>query len=522
MAITARDVLDTGSENEIVLEILSYSAGTNTISEDHVMKANEARVCENWSAISIGGMERSKGFNLIASGSGTTASDLGHFHFQDSTGASEVLGIIHGNLVKSSSPSISTITAGVFTAGTLSHAVEGEDESWITNVTDNLRRYTIAGGLTTPSDQPSSARDRIYRHKNRLVAEGGGVRVFGSRVGAGNWTAADAWSLANDAWNIDLPNNTKGCAPGFPSGNLITVFDKFQTYILGGFPATAYEPVPNSRGCVAPYSIAIGEEGVYFLSDFPTLGIFVWDGTKFIDITTEQDFISDINLSGRIFGSYRDKKYSLFYNELGSGVSYPNKWRVFNAKFGRWSDRPVASGFSDNFGYPVILGKQNNELYTWSSRKGIIYELETEDDSDNGEDTAASYKTKDFTSRDFVLPFSGRNLPIDEALIKITKVTITYFGTVGTIALKWDADRGKRTGTLTFDLTASGAKLNTEFTVNTSSIVSSSSLRDKKITKSVANNAVGRTFSFEVSNSGSSTRPKIKKIKVHAIILSDD
>lgn len=522
MAITARGILDTGAENEIILEILSYSSGINTISEDHVMQANEARVVENWEVISVGGMQRAAGFNLIASSAGATASDLGHFHYEDTTGSSAILGIVKGALVKESSPSIATITGGVFTSGTLSHAANGDDESWITNSDDNLRRYTIAGGLVTPSDQPTNARDRIYRHKNRLIAEGGGNTIYGSRAGTGNWTAANAWSLANDAWSLDLPNETKGVAVGFPNGSVISVFDKFRTYILSNFPNTAYQRVSNSRGCVAPLSIAIGEEGLYFLSDFPTLGVFLWDGTKFTDITPAQDFVEKINLSGRIFGMYRERKYHFFYNETGSGVAYPNRLKIFNAKFGHWMDRVINSDVGDTFGYPMLLDKQNNELYTWSSQNQVIFELDTTDNSDNGNDTEATYKTKDFTSRDFLSPASGRAVPLDENLVKLTKVTITYYGTVGTITLKWTADRGRATGTLTFDLTAIGDELNTTFTVNSSQIVSSASLQDKKVTKSVSNNAVGRTFNFEILNDGSSTRPKIKKLKIHGILLSDD
>lgn len=519
MAITARRLLDTGSENEVVLEILSYSGGINQISEDHVVEANEARIVENWDAVSVGGMQRANGFNLIASSAGSTASDLGHFHFEDSSGSSEILGIIGGALVKSSSPSIATITGGVFTSGTLSHATVGEDDSWITNSDDNLRRYTISGGLTTPSSTPASARERIYRHKNRLVAEGGGVRVYGSRVGTGNWTASDAWSASNDAWNIDLPNNTKGSVPGFPSGNDVAVFDKFRAYVLSNFPAVRYDPVPKSRGCVAPYSIAHGEEGVYFLSDYPTLGIFLWDGVRFTDLTIAQDFIDNIALGNRIFGVYRERRYNIFYNETGSGVSYPNRWKVFDAKFGRWMDRPI--NITDTFGYPMLLDKQNNEFYTWSSQGKVIYELETTDESDNGSNTEATYQTKDYTSRDFASK-DGRSITIDEGLFKLTKVTMTYFGTVGLITFKWIADRGRASGSVTFDLTAAGDKLNTEFTVNTSQIVSSGSLQDKAITKSLSNAAVGRSFNFQILNEGSSTKPKIKKIKVHGVLLSED
>jgi len=526
MAITNRSSLDTGQENEIILEILSYAGGENTLSEDHVMEANEARVVENWDAVSIGGMQRSKGFNLVASGAGATASDLAHFHFEDSTAAGQFLGIIGGNLVKVNGAAVTTITAGVFTSGILSHAAEGEDDSWITNSTNNLRRYTIAGGLTTPASQPSSAKERIYRHKNRLIAEGGSPRIHGSRVGVGNWVAANAWSLANDAWNIDIPNNSKGCAVGFPSGDTITVFDKFRAYLLSGFPNTRFDPLPNSRGCAAPLSIAVGDEGVYFLSDYPTLDVILWDGVKFIPITKRitDSFVEKIDLSKRVFGVYRDNSYHIFYNELNSGVSYPNRWKIFSTKANsaRWMSRIVNANLSDNMGYPALLTKQNNELYAWSSKKKVIYDLETADDSDDGNDTDANYKTKDYTSRDFLSSAGARSVPIDEALIKLTKVTITYFGTTGVLTFQWTADRGRVSGSQTFDLSAGGDLINTTFIVNTSEIVDASSISDKKITKSLSNSAVGRTFNFQLLNSGTSTRPKIKKIKVHGLLVTED
>ena len=615
MGITARQSLDTANEVEVYLELLSFSGGENTISEDHVMKANEGRTMENWEVISLGGVQRAKGFNEVATQAGTDPSDLAHFHYMDTTGSSEFLGVIAGDLVKKDGAGFATVGAAAFTSGILCHATDGEDDAWITNSTDNLKRYTIAAGVSTPHDVPSLTRERIYRHKNRLLAEGGGVRIFGSRVGHGNWNyssigavvftgsglndatsagtytgtggtntytiildatgtpdtfkwkknsgsfttgvsitgsaqaiadgvtitfaattghtlndqwvitvTADGWSLANDAWNLDLPNTTKGCAIGFPSGDIVTVFDEFRAYLLSGFPNTRFDPVSNSRGCSAPYSIAVGDEGVYFLSKYPSLGVFLWTGTEFIDLTKQNEdvFVQKIDFSKRIFGTYRNRKYYLFYCEKNSGVTYPNRLRIYNAKFGSWMNRPVNSALADNFGYPALLTKQNNELYVFSSQKEKIYDLETEDDSDEGNDTQANLKTKDFTSADFLIKGSGKQFPIDEATIKITKITMTYFGTTGVITAQWTADRGKASGSQTFDLSAGGDLLNTTFTVNTSSILSSSSIGDKKITKSVKNSAVGRTFNFQILNNGTSTRPKIKKIKIHGLVITED
>lgn len=520
---TVRGILDTGGENELILDILSYSGGENSESEDHIMQSNEARVVKNWDAISLGGMQRAKGFNRVASEAGVTDSDLGHFHFNDTTGASRVLGIFKGGLYYDNGGNITLITGGVFTANQLHHATDGNDDAWITSLTDNLRRYTIAGGLVTPSSQPSSARERIYRHKNRLVAEGGGKTVYGSRAGTGNWTAADAWSLANDAWSIDLPNPTKGCAPNFPSGDEILTFTEFEAYALYGFPNVAFRPIPSSRGCSAPYSIAHGDEGIYFVSRRPSLGVFLFNGVNFINLTqgNEENFVDKIDFDNRITGTYRDQKYYLFYNEANSGVSYQNRVRIYDAHFGRWMEREVNSDVADNFGLPILLTKQNNELYAWSSRKMRLYELETDDESDEAQDTDADYITKTFTSRDFSDASSGKQFPIDDVILKLLKVTVSYYGTTGVITMGWEADDGRASGELTFDLTASGARLNDDFVVNTSSVVSAADISDRVVTRTFKNSAVGRRFQFQFLNSGTSTRPKIKKVKIYAAALSD-
>lgn len=439
----------------------------------------------------------------------------------DESGSSRVYAIIAGDLVYKNGASFSVADAAGFTKDILSHGISAGNKAWITNSTDNLKYVTLAGALTTPADQPTNARDRIYHHKTRLFAEGGGKEVYGSKALPGNWTDADAWSLTNDAWDYTMPNYTYGAVMGFPSGHEITVFTYYQAHSLYNFPNIARRDIPNSHGCCAPYSIVKGDEGVYFLSKFPTFGIFLWNGIEWINLTENHDFIDDIDLTKRIFGIYRNRKYYFFYNESGSGVIYPNRLKIYNAKFGRWMTRPINAAVSDKFGIPELLRYDNNELYAASSKQGKLYELETTDNSDEEQNTEANYKTKDFSSRDFSLADGGGQFPIDGVRLKLIKQTITYYGTTGNLTFQWTADKGVRSGNRIITMSAEGALINVDFTVNVSKIVSSDSLSEKTKTYSFKNSAVGRRFNFQILNSATGERPKVKRIKIHAVALEE-
>ncbi len=509
---TYNEILDRKDNPELVLELLSFAGGENTIGEDQELKTNEARTIENWDSISLGGMERSKGFTEVSDGgaSYSTAPDGLFHHFEGSTVRNYV--IIGGDLAYKNGSAITQQTAGAFTSGTLCGGVSAGSSLWITNTTDNLKRATIAGGAVTPAGQPSSARERVYYHKSRLVAEGGGVTVYGSRASTGNWTAANAWSATGDAWNIDLPDLTKGCAPNFPSGNEILVFTEYQAYSLYNFPNVAFRPIESSHGCSAPFSIAQGNQGVCFISKYPTLGVYLYDRVNFINLTINEDWIEDVDLTKRCFGVYRENTYHLFYNEIGSGVSYPNVWRIYDFSFGRWMKRPINASVSDTFGYPAVLHKSSNEFYIASSQKDKLYQLEDTSNSDNTYSTEATYTTKDFTSRDF-------GLERDEVRLKLLKMTVTYYGTTGNLTFNWIADRGLATGSQTITISSTGALVNTTFTINTSSL--STPPPDKTLTQSFGNSAIGRRFNFQIRNTGTSVRPKIKKIKIVALALDE-
>ncbi|MBX4189774.1 hypothetical protein KW791_00530 [Candidatus Parcubacteria bacterium] len=522
---TNKPLLDRYDGLEIVLELLSFSGGENTISEDQATKANEARILENWDATSLGGMERTRGFNEVADGSSSYTNAADFIKQHEDSGGTQVYAIYEGDLIYKSGSAFTNDDNNAFTSGILSHGFSDElGFLWITNSTDNLKKKAVGVSIATPSSVPPDACDRVYRHKNRMVAEGSlnyPYRVYGSRAGTGNWTAADAWSLSNDAYSIDLPDHTQGCMPDFPSGNEILVFTKRNAYALSNFPNTAFRPISTpGRGCSAPYSIALGDEGVYFLSQYPTLGIFVYDGVNFNEITqfNSDVFVELIDFTKRIYGIYRDRKYYLIYNELGSGASYPNCMRIFDAKFSRWMNRPVNPDLSDNFGYPALLKYSANELYITSSQKDKIYEFETEDDSDENNDTQATYKTKDFSSRDFAFAGGGQ-FAVDDVKIQLTKITVTYYGTVGNITIQWTADRGLNSGSKTLTLTASGDLLNSTFIVNSSLLASLPP--DKSVTTSFPSSAVGRRFNFQITNEGSGIRPKIKKIKIHALAVDE-
>lgn len=504
--------LDTRDNLELNLNIPSFAGGENTIGQDQELTTNEARIIENWDSDSLGGMIRAKGFTQIASGgvSYTNAPDLLLHHFENNSVRNYT--VIEGDVVRINGSTLTQTDDNKFTSGILCHGVSAGNKAWITNSTDNLKYTTIGGSITVPSSIPPLARDRIYYHKSRLIAEGNGVTIYGSRAGTGNWTAANAWSSSGDAWSIDLPDLTQGLGVNFPTGNEITAFTKFGTYVLNNFPNVAYRPISSSHGCSAPYSIALGTEGLYFLSQYPTLGLYIWDGVNFVNLTVNEEWINQVNLSGRIFGIYRENKYFIFYNELSSGVSHPNVCRYYDARWGKWAKRVINSSVADNFGYPAVLTKSSNELYVASSRADVVYQLEDTSNSDNTYSTQANYKTKDFTSLDF-------GMDVDELPMKLVRATITYYGSTGQFSLGWNSDRGLHSGQIIVPLTANGDLINTTFIVNTSSI--SQLPPDKTMSRKFSNDAVGRRFNFQLLNTAVGDRAKIKKICILATLIGN-
>lgn len=502
--------LDSKNSLELNLDIASFAGGENTIGQDQELKTNEARIIENWDSDSLGGMIRTKGFTQIATGAYTNASDLLLHHFEGTSVRNYA--VIEGDLVRINGSTLTMTDDNIFTSGILCHGVSAGSKAWITNSTNGLKYTTIAGSITTPSSVPPSARDRIFYHKARLIAEGGGTTVYGSRGGAGNWTSGTAWSASGDAWSTDLPDDTQGMAMAFPTGNEVTVFTKFGTYVLNNFPNVAIRPVGASHGCAAPYSVAVGTEGCYFLSSYPTLGLYIWDGVNYVNLTVNENWITEVNLSNRIFGIYRENKYLLFYNEIGSGVSYPNVCRYYDARWGKWAKRTINPLINDNFGYPAVLTKSSNELYVASSRSDIIYQMEDTSNSDNGNPTLANYKTKDFTSKDF-------GLDIDEIPLKLIKAVITYYGSIGQFSLAWNGDRGLRSGQMVFPLIANGDLINETFIMNQSYI--SVLPPDRTVIRKFSNSAVGRRFDFQFLNSYLGDRAKIKKVKILATIFGE-
>ena len=512
---TSLQLLDKPEPVEVVLEIPSFAGGENTIGEDQDLKANEARVIQNWDSYSLGGMIRAQGFSTVASVAVANGIDLMLHHYEGSSTRNYAL--VAGNLYYINATALTQTDAGAFTSGILSHGLTAGSKAWITNSTDNLKYTTISGSITVPTDKPTNARDRIYFHKSRLIAEGGGVTVYGSRAGSGTWTGAGAWSTSGDAWSIDLPDLTQGCVPGFPSPDYITVFTQTGTYGLYGFPNVGYQPIEVNRGCSAPESIAYGKEGVFFVSRFPTLGIFLWDGTNFTNLTVYENWPTDINFSNRIFGVYKENRYYLFYSSTANGKSYTDTMYSYDVRFGRWTQRPINSALNDNFGYPSIAVKPSSLLYVGSSRKAQVYQLES-GTSDAGQTTIANYQTKDFSSKDFTIE-GAYPFPLDEVRIKLLKLSATFYGSTGSFSLAWNSDRGLHSGSQTFAVSSTGDLVNSTFIVNTSLIASLPPTRT--VTRSFGNAAIGKRFNFQILHTGSGDRIQIKKIKIFGIALNE-
>lgn len=457
---------------------------------------------------------------VITAISYANASDLIIQHFEGVN--NEVYGIIEGDLVILDTANIVQEDANAFTSGILSHGVSAGSKLWITNSTDGLRYKTIGNPLATPTTQPPTNSERISEMNFRLIAEGNSSKkVYGSVVGSGNWANAGGWTTSNNAWSMTMPDLTKGHIPGWPSGTDLTVFTEFDTWVIYNQPGVARRRIINGIGSSAPYALAKGSEGVFIVSKYPTLGVFIWDGVNFTNLTEYHDFVNDINFSQRIFGIYRDRKYYLFYNEIGSGVTYPNKAKIYNTRFGRWMSRPLNTSLSEALGYPCLLTKTNNELYVASSITDKWYDFEDSSTSDNGQETRANFKTKVITSRDFLVS-TGANFPLDNVRLKLVKATATMKGVNGVITNGWTVDRGKRSGQQVFSLTAAeGDLLNDTFEVNTSDIISFDDLVDKRETRSFNNTAVGREFEFQILTNGTGIRTELKNLKITAVVLED-
>ena len=144
LSLTNLPTLDARDLREVALEILSFSGGENTISEDQVAKVNEARVNENWEANSLGGMVRSNGFNEVADGGASYTGKLDFLMQHKDTGGTQIYGICEGDLIYKNGTGFTNDDNGAFTSGVLSHGVSWSNGFlWITISTGNLKKKAV-------------------------------------------------------------------------------------------------------------------------------------------------------------------------------------------------------------------------------------------------------------------------------------------------------------------------------------------------------------------------------------------
>ena len=192
---TSTEVLNRQVPLELILELNSFAGGENLVASDKELKANEARRIQNWDINSLGGMIRAKGMTKVADNVATYTGqlDLVQYHFEGTTTKTFV--ICDGNLLVKSAATFAldhASDAASFTADALCGAVSAASALWITNTSNGLKRKVISSAVAAPAGVPAANGERMYEHVFRLISEGNGKTIYGSRVGSGNWTAADA------------------------------------------------------------------------------------------------------------------------------------------------------------------------------------------------------------------------------------------------------------------------------------------------------------------------------------------
>jgi len=381
-----------------------------------------------------------------------------------------------------------------------------------TNATDNLKKYTPGTTtMATPASVPTDpCRILLKRSDRRLVAlvnAVNGSTLYFSKVDP-TGAAADDWSAANDAGSIAIDGAlSEPLTGGMTFGAVDIILKSYAAFRVWGYPTPQAQRIPGSPGCAAPQSAAQGDGLGFFLGHD---GVWMFDGNKFIKISTPIDTIIDgINPSyvQNAFGVYREGLYQLFYTP--SGATTNTKSIIYDVTFSNpyigknvWYERDGMA-----MTCPVVFNGEgdDNELYAGASADtGFVYRLDfSSAGADVTSDIEAVYQTKYFNG-------GKPSDPISYIVKKFTKVHITYFLPTSTINVRWYTNRGLTSSSFDLPVSQTGVALGV-FLLGTDTLAENV---ERTHTERLPETAIGKDISLKFTHDGQGSAPIIRNVSI--------
>ena len=499
-------------------QINRFDGGLNDTASNDLLQDNESIVRQNWANTTTGALEKVNGFTKKNSTTLGAKPIRGLFRCYESDGTKKLLAMCNGGLYYSNNNGTAFTREGNTTAYTENDFFTGvnyNDKFFFTGQNQNIHVYdpaadTSAAATDVPTDACKILLKRSDRRLLALVNSSNGSTLYFSKIDP-TGAAADDWSATNDAGSIAIDGaKSEPLTGGLTFGATDIIFKDYAAFKVWGYPNPETVRMPGSPGCAAPYSCAQGD-GLGFVLAHD--GVWMWDGNRFIDITTNKisTIISNISPTSvtQAFGVYRNNQYWLFYTESGQtknkkciiyDVNLSNPYSGVNV----WFER---EGLEMNC--PVIFNGagDDNEIYAGDSADtGFVYQLDfSADGSDNGENITAINQTKYI---DFGYPHLVK---------RFVSIKIKYYLTVGTLTFDWLVDRGVRTGQYSGS-TAGGTALGS-FVLNVDTLAGGNvAYHNEKL----PDNCVGKDISLKQTSNGTGEAPRIEGIEIVWEALYED
>ena len=196
------------------------------------------------------------------------------------------------------------------------------------------------------------------------------------------------WTTAKNAGYVDInPDDGDTLTGGRAQRTRLVLFKNRATYALTGRTVDKFAwDLLNTTGCVAPLSIAVVDDNIFYLSDD---GVYLLpaDATQPVLMSRKvRPIIDSISDKTICCAGLRKNQYRLAYNITSGGKNI--RELVLNFRTGAWTeDRHPTVGINSYF-----YDKKNDRLFAGSASQGMIIQIGS-GNTDKGAKIYTYYKT---------------------------------------------------------------------------------------------------------------------------------